>query len=187
MEANHRKANVARLFRKSKPTIRPARLFNEDGYGDDMGVLWAAYKLGSFPLLENQDMTPDEFGRHIAGLCFGMTDAVIAEDDNTRYSSGRGPIAFIGIRSDGWRHEPHVDYFRWATRRNILRTTVGFLRFMRYHKQVGVCIVRCLDPHVALFRRANEYTLLNYLGRIVNGTPRGDEHVFTVAGKKRSE
>lgn len=185
MEA--RKANVARLFRKSKPLIRPARLFSEAGYGDDMAILWAAYALGSFPLLENQAMTPDQFGQAIAALCTGMTEALMVEDDNARYASGRGPVAFIGVRADGWRYEPHVDYFRWATRRNILRTTVGFLRFMRYHKQVGVCIVRCLDPHVALFRRATAYTLLNYLGRIVNGTPRGDEHVFTVAGKKRSE
>lgn len=177
--------NRARLFRKSRPKIRQAKLFTETGYGEDMGILWAAYKLGSFPLLENQNMTPDEFGRTIAASCTGLVDAVMVEDDNRRYESGRGPVAFIGIRSDGWRFEPHVDYFAWATKRNMLRVTVAFLSFMRYHKQVGVCVVRCLKPHVNLFQRVSRYALLNYLGRIVNGTPRGDEHVFTVAGKKR--
>ena len=177
--------NRSRLFRRSKPTIRPAKLFSESGYGEDMGILWAAYKMGSFPLLEDQDMSPDDFGKGMAAICATLNDAVIVEDDNRRYESGRGPVAFVGIRSDGWRHEPHVDYFAWATPRNIVRASVGFLQFMRYHKQVGVCIVRCLKPHVSLFRHVSRYVLLNYLGRIVNGTPRGDEYVFTVAGKKR--
>lgn len=186
VKSDAQRENRMRLFAKSKPTIRPAKLFTETGYGEDMGILWAAYKMGSFPLVENNDMTPDEFGRYIAANCAGLTDALMVEDDNRRYESGRGPVAFIGIRADGWRHEPHVDYFAWATKRNTLRVTVGFIQFMRYHKQVGVCVVRCLKPHVNLFRRVSRYALLNYLGRIVNGTPRGDEYVFTVAGKKRA-
>lgn len=176
----------AMLFRRSKPVIRPAKLFTEDGYGEDMGILWAAYKLGSFPLLEDQDMSPEDFGKSIATICATLTDAVLVEDDNNRYESGRGAVAFIAVRSDGWKHEPHVSYFAWATPRNKLRVSVGFIQFMRYNKHVGVCIVRCLKAHVNLFKRVSNYALLNYLGRVVNGTPHGDEYVFTVAGKKRS-
>lgn len=183
MDADVKKSSRARLFGASKPTIRAARLFTESGYGEDMGILWAAYKVGSFPLVDNQDMSPDDFGRFIAGL--PIADAVIVEDSNNHYTTGRGPIAFIGVQSDGWRHEPHVDYFAWASKRNMLRTTVAFLQFMRYNKHVGVCVIRCLAPHVNLFKRAAKYVTLNYLGRIVNGTPRGDEYMFTVAGKKR--
>lgn len=186
VKTDAQRENRARLFRRSKPTIRQARLFTDSGYGEDMATLWAAYKLGSFPLMENQDMTQDEFGKFIAATCMGLNDAVMVEDDSRSYSSGRGPVAFIGIRSDGWRVEPHVDYFKWATKRNILRTTVGFLQFIRYHKQVGVCVVRCLSPHVNLFKRASAYVVLSGPFRIVNGTPRGDEYMFTVAGKKRA-
>lgn len=179
------KTKRSRLFKTSKPLIRVARLFNQDGsYGEDMGVLWAAYKANSFQL--KPGLEPTEFGNYIRLLAGSMTDAVIAEDVSNEYESGKGPIAFIGIKSDGWRYEPHVDYFAWATPRNKLRVTVSFLQFMRYHKEVGVCVVRSLAPHVNLFKRASKYTLLNYLGKIFKGTPRGDEYVFSVAGKKKS-
>ena len=177
----------ARLFRNGKPTLRPAKLLNEDGsYGEDMGVLWAAYKAGSFPLVDDQGLEPAQFGQLIVNLCAGLSDVVIAEDVSNQYAAGRGPVAFVGIRNDGWRYEPHVDFFAWATPRNVLRSTVAFLQFMRYHKDVGVCIVRSLPPHVPLFKRIEKYAVLNYVGKIFRGTPRGDEHMFSVAGKKRT-
>jgi len=181
------KTNRARLFKTSKPTLRQASLINQDGsYGVDMGNLWAAYKADSFPLIENRDMSPSEFGAYVIATCRGLSEAVIVEDDSTAYSSGRGPIAFIGIISDGWKHEPHVDYFAWRTSRNVLRTAVAFMLFMRYNRNVGVCVVRSLNEHVNLFKRVSKYTVLNYVGKIFKGTPRGDEHIFTVAGKKKA-
>lgn len=186
-ERNLQQENRARLFRGSKPTLRPARLVNDDGsYGDDMGVLWAAYKAGSFPLMEDQNLEPTQFGQFIVDTCAGLSDAVMIEDACTQYASGRGPIAFVGIRNDGWRHEPHVDYFAWASPRVILRGAVAFIQFMRYHKGVGVCVIRCLPPSVNLFKRVARYAVLNYVGKIFRGTARGDEHLFSVAGKKRT-
>lgn len=174
----------ARLFKHDKPFVRPAVLLSEAGLGDDMGVLWAAYKAKSFPLLgEGLDMAG--FSKAIIAMASNLHEMAIVEDNSKAFGSGRGPVAIIGIRSDGWRHEPHIDYFKWATKRNILRVTVQFLQMARYSKEVGVLIVRSLKPTSGLFMRvAKDYGVLNFVGRIPNGTPRGDEYLFSMMGKK---
>lgn len=174
----------ARLFKSSKPFIRPAMLVQEGGFGDDMGILWAAYKAGSFPLI-NSGMEMPDFAKAMIAIALTLHEMAIVEDDNKSFQSGRGPVAIIGIRSDGWRHEPHVDYFKWATKRNILRVTIQFLQMARYSKEVGVLIVRSLKDTSGLFMRAaKDYGVLNFVGRVPHGTPRGDEYLFSTMGKK---
>lgn len=162
-------------------------LVAEGAFGDDMGVLWAAYKAGSFPLIE-QELDMAQFAKTIIATAITLQEMAIVEDGNKAFGSGRGPVAIIGISSDGWRHEPHIDYFKWATKRNILRVTIQFLQMARYSKEVGVIIARSLKPTSELFMRAaKDYGVLNFVGRIPHGTVRGDEYVFSVAGKKRVE
>lgn len=174
----------ARLFKTSKPFIRPAVLVSEGGFGDDMGILWAAYKAGSFPLI-NAGMEMPEFAKAMVAIALTLHEMAIVEDDNKAFASGRGPVAIIGIRSDGWKHEPHVDYFKWSAKRNILRVTIQFLQMARYSKEVGVVMIRSLKETSNLFMRAaKDYGVLNFVGRVPHGTPRGDEYIFSVMGKK---
>lgn len=173
-----------RLFRISRPHFRPASLIEEGQYGYDMGLLWAAYKVGSFPLIERQDLKEGEFADFIVGVAQGLSSALMVEDDCPRYKSGRGPVAFIGVRTDGWRVEPHVDYFRWASKRAMLRTTVAFFQMARYSKDVGTCVVNSLKETENIFLRAVDYGVLHPVGRIPKGSPRGDVYLFSVSGKK---
>lgn len=156
----------------------------EGRYGYDMGLLWAAYKVGSFPLIDRQDMNEGEFAEFIVGVARGLSSALMVEDDCSRYASGRGPVAFIGIRSDGWRVEPHVDYFKWAAPRTMLRTTVAFFQMARYSKDVGTCVVNSLKNTENLFNHVIGYGVLYAVGKIPKGSPRGDVYLYSIAGKK---
>ena len=171
-----------RLFRVSRPHFRPAVLVDENGYGYDMGLLWAAYKAGSFPLAGN--LSEAEFAEHIVALGTTLTGAMMVEDDCAKYSSGRGPVALISIRSDGWRVEPHVDYFNWAGKRTPLRVSVAFFQMARYSKDVGSCVVSSLKDTENLFNHVCEYGVLHPVGRVPKGSVRGDVYMFSVTGKK---
>lgn len=174
-----------RLFRKSRPNIRPVVLMEDGKYGYDMGILWAAYKAGSFPLVEDREMSNDDFARYIIAHAMTMSEMVIAEDECGAFSAGRGPVAVIGMRNDGWTLEPHVDFFRWASRRSILRVVVAFMQKVRYSKEVGVCVVKCLKDSRTLFRHASEdYGVLHQAGMIPKGSPRGDVLIYSAWGAK---
>ena len=151
-----------------------------------MGILWAAYKAGSFPMIA-QELEMGDFAKAIIAIAITQHEMAVVEDDSKTYQSGRGPVAIIGIRSDGWRHEPHVDYFKWATKRNILRVTIQFLQMARYSKEVGVVMVHSPKETSNLFMRAaKDYGVLNFVGRVPHGTPRGDEYIFSTIGKKEA-
>lgn len=160
-------------------------LFEDGRYAEDMGLLWASYKRGGFPAL------PKTFDEHI------FTDVIlnhakdydslwIIEDDSKVFKSGRGPVAFVGVklRDGGWAMEPHVEWFAWASPRAILRGSVAFFQMVRYSKDVGVCVVRSLKKHANLFYRLKDYGVLFYCGKIPKGDFRGDEYIFSVNGKK---
>lgn len=174
-----------RLFKKSRPHLRPAVLMDGDQYGFDMGILWAAYRAGSFPLSENRDMTSDEFARYIISHALAVNEMIIAEDDCPGFSSGRGPVAVIGVRTDGWAIEPHVDFFAWAKPRTILRVVVAFMQKVRYSKDVGVCVVKSLNETKNLFHHAGrDYGVLRPAGMISGGSPRGDVYLYSARGAR---
>lgn len=174
-----------RLFRTSRPHIRPAALLEEGQYGYDMGILWAAYKAGSFPLVEDRDMTNDDFAKYILAHAMTLSSMVIVEDDSKAFESGRGPVAVVGIRSDGWTVEPHVDFFEWAAPRTMLRVVVAFMQMVRYSKDVGVCVVKCLKTSKSLFKHvSDDYGVLHPVGMIPKGSPRGDVLLYSVWGGK---
>ena len=41
-----------RLFRKTRPMVRRLEIMDGEAYTRDIGVLWAAYKAGSFATLK---------------------------------------------------------------------------------------------------------------------------------------
>ena len=173
------KEKRARLFKRGKPLVR------EFVIKDDMWVLWAAYDMGSFKKMK-AGMTKAEFRDLVLSVCRCKSSCLMIEDDCRYFKSGRGPVGFVTLDNYGWRIEPQVDFFRWATPRMILRANVAFFQMVRYSKDVGVCIVRSLKRTVNLFHRVQRYGLLLEIGTIPNGSAEGDETLFSIRGLKEA-
>ena len=60
------KERIDRLFKKSKPVIRPFEFYNGDVYSRDLAILWAAHNTGEthFP----KGLKKDEFIDFVANL-----------------------------------------------------------------------------------------------------------------------
>jgi len=167
------------LFRKSKPFIRPLSV-------DDLWVFWAAYKEGSF---ENAptDLGKEDFYSWALEALKLHTSTLVVEDMNARFKNRRGLVCFISLDVVGSRIEPTFKFFKWATKANLLRASVQFFNWIRYNKQVGVCVAKSLKGTSTLFHHVKRYGVLNFIGRIPGGDPlgRGDEYIFSVKGGYR--
>jgi len=148
-----------------------------------MWVLWAAYKEGSFPLIPEMDK--ESFYGYTRENLKSFSSLMLVEDECKKFKAGRGPVCLIVANTDGWKVEPHVEFFKWATPRNILRVNVRFFNWMRQNKGVGVCIVKSLKETSNLFHRVRQYGVLFYVGCLVGGDIRGNEFIFSICGGKR--
>lgn len=172
-----------RLFKGGRPNIRPLQIFDGDRYHKDIGILWVSYSKGKF-------FVDIPSGLDNAGFIDALDvimknrELLMIDDTNEQYS-GVGPIAVVSVGGDGWKIEPHVVFFPWATTRNKLRGTVSFFQMARY-KKIGCCMVYSLAESRPLFDKVQKYGVLNYVGRIPNGDSRGrgDEYLFTIRGTK---
>ena len=173
-----------RLFKSGRPHIRPLEVFNEDGtYGRDMGVLWAAYKKGSFDLPE---MEQGEFADYMIQTLSGYNVGWMVEDVNKKFSEGRGPVGIFAGAVNEWELEPHFDPFTWATKRNRLKAVVSFLQMMKHDREVGIVNVYSLNKDAEFYKRMKKYGVLYYVGKVPHGDIRGDRHIFFVRGKKKT-
>ena len=147
-------------------------LLEDDEYGRDMAILWAAHKAGTFGLGEIEQ---DKFADVMIEIISQYDSAWVVDDRNDVYPSGRGPVAVILVKSDGFIIRPIVDYFKWATRRNMLRATVAFFNWVRYSKDVSLCVFSALAEDKNLFWKMRDYGIMvTYVG---NG-------MFALAGEK---
>jgi len=169
-----------RLFKKDRPFIRPLEIFNGESYHKDIGILWTAHKRK--PFYGYSDLTQEDFAKEIESLS-KEKELFMLEDWNKGFKE-HGPIGAVAVSSDGWKIEPHVEFFQWATPKNILRSTVSFLQMMRY-KKVGCVEVRCLDNTKSLCDKCTKYGVLYYVGKILGGEPRGTEYLYTIRGRKK--
>jgi hypothetical protein len=164
-----------RLFKKSRPLVRPIE-------EKDAGILWAAYKNGAFGL--PPDLEQEVFLLEIAKRFKAYQLVWIVEDDCRHFKKGRGPIAIVGVKTDGWVYEPTPMFFPWARRANALRVTVNFFNMMWSKKEVGVCLVKTGKEHAQFLGHLKKFGVLYQRGRIPYGSPRGDVFVFSINGKK---
>lgn len=159
---------------KDRPNIRPIEIGDETGYGKDMGVLWAAYKAGNFEWFG--EMEQEDFAQAIIYELSRFDSLWIVEDKNSAFSSGKGPVAIYGVHAKSFTIEPHVIHFKWASKRNIVRTVLSFFQMVRYSKDVACCVVIGTPETVAFFRRIREFGIL--LWHIGND-------IFCLAGRKQ--
>lgn len=147
-----------------------------------MGWLWAAYKAGSFKMPEGLDQA--QFVAEMQAR-LGAFENFIVDDDSAKFKAGRGPVALICVSSDGWRYEPVIAYFKWATKRNMLRVAVSFFHKSALSSKVGVCVIRWGKS--VLLDHLKNYGVLFPRGRIPMGSANGDEYIYSVLGRKGSE
>lgn len=147
-----------------------------------MGWLWAAYKAGSFKIPDGLDQ--ERFAIEILRR-MGAHENFVVEDDSVKFKTKRGPVALVCVAGDGWRYEPVIIFFKWASKRNMLRVSVSFFHKSSLSSKVGVCVVRWGKS--VLLDHLKKYGVLFPRGKIPMGTAMGDEHIYSVLGRKGSE
>lgn len=165
---------------KDRPVFRPLELYQGDQYHPDLGLLWVAHQRRPFKLIEAD--TPEAFAESIEQLSQTF-ELSIAEDRHKEYEQN-GPLALVLTMTDGWSVEPRMEFVPWATRKNILRIAVGYLQMVRY-QDYGVCKVSVTSKtDKLLLDHACTYGVLHYVGSIFNGSPEGDEYLYSVSNTK---
>lgn len=155
-----------------------------DQWGRDMGVLWAAYRMGSFNMEEG--LSQEELTEYFLDLFSKYHYGWMIEDRHNGFSDQWGPVGFMLGVYNGWELEPHFEGFQWSSTRNILRAIVSFLQMIRYQKEIGVVNVHCLKQDKRFYDRVCQYGVLSYVGRIPHGDIRGDRFIYCVRGRKEA-
>ncbi len=166
-----RKDRRQRLFRFGKPKVR-------DVIYEDLAWFWtAARKNGS-------DLTPEEFTEAYEPWLASFEKMAMLEDFNTEFQDRTGPVGLVAAHFDGWVLEPHVHWFPWVTKRNILRCSVAYLSLMTYSRKIGCIRIHSDTETSGYFDRLSKYLPIARCGQIPHGRPDGEEHIFAMKGKK---
>jgi len=172
------KARRERLL-KQRPLLRP---FDPQNLRD-LGLIWADYKAGNFYLPPG--LTNEQFLEALAKILLLWDSVWFIEDDSMQYASGRGPVSLVGINTDGWKVEPHVHHFAWASPKRKLRAWVALLHRLRNNKEVGLIFVVALEKDKPFFDHlVNQYGVIHPKGRLLNGVPTGVGFMYAIKGRK---
>jgi len=145
-------------------------------YSSDMGVLWAAYKAGSFAMPPG--LSQEAFVKAMEDYFSNFAQVWVVDDRNTAFSKSQGQVGLVLTNSIDLIVEAKFGFFKWASKRNILRGTAAFLNMVRNKQETGVCMVRTTDARRVLPDHLQNYGLLFYVGRV---SP--TEHLYTLRGR----
>jgi hypothetical protein len=162
---------------ENRPNARAFVLFEEGKFTQDAGILWSAYKAGSFPDLP-EELSPEKFGAALSALAERYQEMYVIDDFNAEFNGRIGPVAFVGVRRNDALLEVEGQAFKWATPLNCLRCAVAFLHKQSWSKQVGVCLVKTTDEMKRFLDRIRKYGVLFYLGPSSKGN-----HLYWVRGR----
>lgn len=166
------KARRDKLFKTGKPDIRPAVY-------DDIRWVWVAARRDGF------GGTSEAFTKAYEPILAKADRLFILEDRNHTHESGKGPVGLVMANYDGWALVPHVEWFPWATTRNKIRCTVGFLQLMKYTHDVGVIKIFSDGANTEWFKWLKRYISISLVGRIPGGRATGEECIFYIRGRKQ--
>lgn len=167
-----------RLFRHSRPHFRAFEIFDGNDYHRDIKILWVAHKRSPFPGID-KNIDQNAFIHAVIEMA-STFDLLAFEDENNNAKE----VGVMRIGDNGWRYEPHVYIYPWATKKNILRSCVAFFQWARHSRKIGCIEVIADEKSKCLFDHVCEYGVLHYVGRMVNGNPNGDDFIYSVKGKK---
>lgn len=164
-----------RLLKRDKPYVRRMEILDGETYSNDMKILWAAYKAGTFKLPE---MSQEEFVAVMEKELSAFQKVFVVDDNNKAYGKGRGPVALIGTNVMGMVVEPKAVFFKWASKKNILRASVSFLNMIKHSSKTGACFVKANKEKRALPNHLKEYDMLYYVGKVSDS-----EYLYSIRGR----
>lgn len=156
-----------RLFKNSRPFVRPFKLMENGEYSKDAGRLWAAYKKGAFPD-KPRDLTQEQFADFLAKLPDVFSKVWLVDDKHPAYPGGVGPVAIVGAVVQGLQVTLEADVFPWASKRNILRCSVAMLKMLVSSEETGTVVVNVPQRLMSAASHLKKYDLLYYVGRIAD-------------------
>lgn len=151
-------------------------MLDGEQYSKDIAILWAAYKAGSFPLPAK--LSQSDFIKEVETTLSQHTNTWIVDDDSGVFSSKRGPVAMVSAVSTGLIVEPRFIFFKWATPRTRLRSTVSFLNMIRHSKKTGIIVVRVTKENVKMPTHMKAYDLLYFVGKSAE-----NEYLYSLRGR----
>lgn len=167
-----------RLFKPERPLIRKLEVKSGDDYSKDMSVLWAAYKAKSFNLPEG--LTQEDFVKAMEHHLSQFGQVWVVDDKNKAFKDGRGQVGLVLSSSVDLIVEARFSFFKWATKRNILRAAAAFLNMVTYSNKTGICMVRARPEQRVLPDHLSGYGLLYYMGKASES-----EYLYSVRGRAR--
>lgn len=163
-----------KLFKDKKPVVR---------HFEHADWRWL-YGAHCYPNPPGGEDDKQQYLDYALNILSGYDEAFIVEDRNRKFKGAYGPIGIVPSYFDGWRLEPHVQWFPWATKLNKVRGCIAFFMFSRYSNEVGVTEIRSLSEHKTFFKSLKRYAPIYYVSKIPHGDHRGDSHLFYIRGKK---
>ena len=134
--------------------------------------------------LRGNDMEEHDFIDWIDSHLAKFDEVYFIHDRHRGFEQGAGPMCLVGVKVEGQNKEPHVEWFPWASPRNILRCAVSFFMLHR-RKGTGVMKVYALEKDRQFYTRLEQYIPLFFAGKIPNGDPwgRGTEYRYYIQGR----
>ncbi len=165
---------------KDRPSVRRCDVQNLR----DLGIIWADYLAGNFKVIE-PGLDNEEFLSRLLNVLAVWDSVWFVEDKSKHYGAGVGPVSILGVKTDGWRIEPHLHHFSWSSTRQKLRAWVAVLQMLRHDRDVGVIFVLAEAKDKKFFDHVARYGVLFPKGLISGGLPIGDGVLYILRGKKQ--
>lgn len=165
-----------RLFNGGKPLVRRLEILDGEGYSHDLAVIWAAYKAGSFKLPEN--LTQEDFVKEIENYFSKFAQVWVVDDKNQNFSTKNGQVGIVLTNTADLIIEAKFGFFKWASKRNILRATAAFLNMVKHSTKTGICLVRTDKEHRTLPEHLKDYELLYLVGKVSQ-----NDYLYSIRGR----
>jgi len=153
---------------------------SKEGAGD-VAYLWDAYQKGLLHEVP-EDMSMEGFVKYSDHLLDQIQKIWIVED----FIKGKMQVVAIIFSSfDGWQLEPHVIFFDIVTTKVMLRVWIGFLKMTKYSDEIGCCLIKVDGSARRVTNRIEKMGLLQWVGKIWQGRPGGNEYLYSMRCRAR--
>lgn len=165
-----------RLFNGGKPLVRRLEILDGEAYSSDMGVCWAAYKAGSFNLPEG--LSQEDFVKSLEEHFSQFAQVWIIDDRNKNFTKEKGQIGLVLTNNVDLVIDAKFGFFKWATKRNILRSSAAFLNMIKHSTKTGLCFVRAEKDKRVLPDHLKDYDLLYFVGKVSD-----NQYLYSIRGR----
>ena len=140
----------------------------------DMRWFWAAYRRGWLRELIDEGLSKDGFAERMIEIIGAVDYDWIIE---ARGTEGIRPVGLVLAHSfpDGRIVVPHVDWFPWATSRNIMEGSAVYLREVNKRFKIFIYSDEQSEP---FWHRMVQYRILRRGCKVIDHFSRGDFSMF---------